>query len=41
MLWVLKRTVQMNRLNGSFEHPKQLLNLMDKKRFTIYAQNIC
>ena len=29
MLWVLKRTI------SSFEHPKHILQLMDKKIFTI------
>ena len=30
ILWVLKRTVS----DGSFEHPKQMFKLMDKKIFT-------
>ena len=27
--------------DGSFEHPKQMLKLRDKKLFTIYAENFC
>ena len=37
MLWVLKRTVSMRRF---FEHPEQMLKLMDKKIFTILHSNI-
>ena len=33
MLWVLKRTVSMR--DCSFENPKQMFKLMDKKIFTI------
>ena len=33
MLWVLKR-------DGSFEHPKQILKLVDKKIFSILLTNI-
>ena len=31
MLWVLKRTVSSSRWDGSFEHPKHIFKLMDKK----------
>ena len=38
MLWVLKRTFDDR--DGSFDHPKQMLKLMNKKILNFYAQ-IC
>ena len=37
MLWVLKRTHS----GDSFEHPKHMLKLMNKKIFTVYAEIFC
>ena len=39
MLWVLKRTVSQG--DGSFEHPKQMFKLMDKKIFANLHSNFC
>ena len=36
MLWVLKKTVS---IRWSFRAPKKMFKLMDKKIFTIFAQN--
>ena len=38
MLMVLKRT---SHRDGSFEHPKQMLKIMDKKYLQFYAEFFC
>ena len=38
MLWVLKRTVSMRQFFCQFEHPKQMLKLMDKKIVQFHAE---
>ena len=38
MLWVLKEPPQ---CDGSFEHPKQMLKLIDKKIFTNLQSIFC
>ena len=43
MLWVLKRTVSMRRFfyqDGSFEHPRHMFKLMNKKIIAILHSKI-
>ena len=41
MLWVLKGTVLMRQTVSSFEHPKQMLKFMGKKKLQFYAEKFC